>query len=209
MSEVIAPFSAEALRAQGIGPTLETSMKPFTIGLLYNNPGYIRFSENIAIYPGFYGTDSAKKYAQFFTPEDGVRAMYRLMGVYIKQTEKKGILSPRGFPLNTIKGLIDKWAKRGDLQTEGFINFVSEAAGKDPNDLLTHSDKETFGKIIQAIIDFENSIPQGRFYIEIVPRALEGYTHANTTFPPVSSGNPNTVVETVAGNAPNNKNTDR
>ena len=145
----------------------------------------------------------------FTTPEDGVRAMYRLMGVYIKQSARKGILSPRGHSLQTIRGIIDKWARRGDLQTEGFINFVTNAANKDPDEVLKYSDKETFGKIIQAIIDFENSTQQGQFYIDIVPRALEGFTSLQTTLPAISSGNPKTVTKKISAGALNTKNTDR
>lgn len=107
-----------------------------------HNPGNIEDGEFAKSLPGYAGTDG--RFAKFDTPEAGRNAQLALLGSY----------GSRGF--NTIAKVINRWAPPSDNNpTEGYINFVAQRLGVDPNQPLNLQDRGVAGQLASAIEAFE------------------------------------------------------
>ena len=91
-------------------------------GIRNNNPGNIRHGID---WDGL-DKDQSKdeEFSQFSTPEYGIRAMFKILKTYNDK-----------YNLNTIEGIINRWAPPIENDTEAYINFVSSKVGK--NSLAT------------------------------------------------------------------------
>jgi hypothetical protein len=135
-------------------------------GMRNNNPGNIESNSDTQKYGGYIGSDG--RFAIFASPEDGVRAMDRLLGVY-----------NRSYGLNTVSGIINRWAPPSDGNpTNRYIDTVSKETGFAPDQKIDFNDKEQRAKLIKAIIHFENNNNQA-FDDRILP-ALNGVTSTDT-----------------------------
>ena len=81
-----------------------------------NNPGNIR--TNSTAWKGKTGDDGA--FVSFATPEHGVRALGRTLETY---QDKHG--------LNTVEGIIQRWAPPNENDTTGYVDFVASKMGID------------------------------------------------------------------------------
>jgi len=111
------------------------------MGIKDNNPGNIKKTNDK--WDGL--VPSKGKYFAFESPEYGVRAMTRLLRTY---DIKHG--------LNTIKGIISRYAPRSENDTDTYIKNVSSFTGYDPNQELNLEDRAVMKNLIKAIIRQEN-----------------------------------------------------
>ena len=96
-------------------------------GIRNNNPGNIRHGID---WDGL-DEDQSKdeEFSQFSTPEYGIRAMFKILKTYDNK-----------YNLNTIEGIINRWAPPIENDTESYIDFVSSKVGKDRSEVLDQED---------------------------------------------------------------------
>ena len=107
-------------------------------GIRNNNPGNIVQGAN---FDGEVQSDD-QRFAQFTSPEMGIRAMSRTLDTY---RDKHG--------LNTIEGILNRWAPNEENDTAKYVNFVAMQLDKYPDEQLTTADRES---LVTAMITFEN-----------------------------------------------------
>lgn len=113
-------------------------------GLRNNNPGNIRNSDAI----DWKGEVSLKKdndFEEFEDIEHGYRAMFILVRNYIL---KHG--------LNTIRGIISRYAPTHENHTENYIDIVSNRSGIGADDVISADNREIMIRIIAAMSYVEN-----------------------------------------------------
>lgn len=123
-------------RAASAPPSIPSSGS-LPLGLRQNNPGNLRTWGNRAVQNGF---------AVFSSMSEGLSAMAGNLLSY----NKKGI--------NTLRGIITKWAPPGENDTGAYIDTVAKRLGIDPDQKNNMFDPETLAKIMGAMIQVE----QGR-----------------------------------------------
>lgn len=102
-----------------------------------NNPGNLRISDNV--WEGQTGDDG--EFVQFASPEHGVRALGKNLITY----RNKGFV--------TVSQIINRWAPKKDgNNTEGYIAFVSQRMGVDPNVPIDVTNIDTLKSITTAIM---------------------------------------------------------
>jgi len=109
-------------------------------GIRNNNPGNIRDTKGDT-WEGQAGTDGA--FAIFSAPEFGLRALAKLLNNY-----------ERLHGINTVKGIISRYAPSNENNTAAYIASVSAALGIDPE--TTFSIEARLPELMQAIIKHEN-----------------------------------------------------
>ncbi len=113
-------------------------------GIRNNNPGNIRWGEEWqGLVPTAQRTD--KSFCQFTAPEYGLRAMVIILRNY-----------QRKYGLNTVNGIIKRWAPPNENNTQAYINSVAQATGVAPNQRIDTGDSRFMTKLLQAIIKQEN-----------------------------------------------------
>ena len=177
MSEAMAPQSAAS---DGIGSIMPQSMRqavpqqmpaptdqPVPMaegGVVYAQDGLprglrLRNPGNIRPGAGFYGEmGDDGGYAEFESDEAGIRAIQRLLGTY---GSKYGI--------NTLRGLVNRYAPPSENPTSNYLDFLSEKTGIGPDEEIDLAGRGS--DIIPAIIGFE----QGKqpFSQEFINRSIE------------------------------------
>jgi hypothetical protein len=123
-----------------------------------NNPGNIKVTP-WSIAHGAQG--NLKEIATFATPEAGSQAMSDLL--------QSDIYKGKG--INTISGIITKWAPPSENNTAAYIKFVHDATGLDANTPLT---AEQYGAVKDAMIRFEGA--------HSGPRAVASDKHFKTPY---------------------------
>ena len=112
-------------------------------GIRNNNPGNIRASDDD--WQGKVGVDDAG-FVIFDTPENGARALSKTLDTY---STKHG--------LNTVRGIIGRWAPESENDTAAYVDRVSKQIGVGPDDTLDLSG-DTKQKLMAQIIAHENGI---------------------------------------------------
>ncbi|HHT2967464.1 TPA: structural protein [Citrobacter koseri] len=113
-------------------------------GIRNNNPGNVRWGDDWkGLVPKGQRTDKA--FCQFSTPEYGIRAMSIILRNY-----------QRKYGLNTVAGIIKRWAPPNENDTQAYINSVAQATGVSPDQKIDTSDSRFMMKLLQAIIKHEN-----------------------------------------------------
>lgn len=127
-------------------------------GIRNNNPGNIVAGDK---WLGRTGTDG--RFVKFKSAEYGLRAIGRVINTYHKK-----------YGINTVKGIITRWAPPSENNTALYINYVCKHTGLTPNQSLNIFDKSGKLKkerelklIISAIIKMENG---------------SKYTYSNSTY---------------------------
>lgn len=128
-------------------------------GIRNNNPGNIRWGDEWkGLVVEKQRTD--KSFCQFTTPEYGIRAMIIILRNYQK---KRGI--------NTISGIIHRWAPTVENDTQAYIDSVSKSTGVPADQQIDTTDSRFMMKLLQAIILHENgSQPYG---FDVFVRAVD------------------------------------
>ena len=132
-----------------VGPE-EINFTAASRGIRNNNPG------NIEVGDPWEGRASAKerlphqegedKFVVFKSPEFGIRAITKLLQTYRVK-----------YGLNTITGIISRWAPPEENDTEAYIASVSESMGIDPDKVLDTSSTNVLNPLVTAIIRHENT----------------------------------------------------
>lgn len=113
-------------------------------GIRNNNPGNIRWGDDWkGLVPKPERTD--KSFCQFVKPEYGIRAMIIILRNY-----------QRKHGLNTVSGIIKRWAPPNENDTQSYINSVAQATGVSPDQPIDTIDSRFMMKLLPAIIRHEN-----------------------------------------------------
>lgn len=109
-----------------------------------NNPGNIRKSNQNWV--GKIEPSSDVDFEQFDTPEHGIRAMAKIILTYFHNG------------INTITGVITKWAPPNENPTDAYINNVCNQCGVHPDSQLMFTSLDDLAPVILGMIHQE----QGR-----------------------------------------------
>ncbi|HCM8924045.1 TPA: structural protein [Salmonella enterica subsp. enterica serovar Paratyphi B] len=128
-------------------------------GIRNNNPGNIRWGDDWkGLVPKSQRTD--KDFCQFTTPEYGIRAMIVILRNY-----------QRKHGLNTISGIINRWAPTNENNTQAYINSVAKSTDAAPDQFVHTDDSRFMMKLLQAIIRHENG--EQPYGFDVFVRAVE------------------------------------
>lgn len=108
-------------------------------GIRNNNPLNIEYNAANQ-WNGQTGTDG--RFATFDTPHNGIRAGARLMRNY-----------DRKYGLNTVRGIVSRWAPPNENDTTAYVSSVAKRSGLFPDMLLEPND---YPALIAAMIYHEN-----------------------------------------------------
>ncbi len=117
-------------------------------GIRNNNPGNIRLTNDK--WQGMSPTQTDGEFVQFVSPEYGFRAITRILRNY----ERRGI--------NTINGIISRWAPSNENHTAAYVKFVADYLGIAPNTELSLS--LSIFPLIKAITIYENGYDYASYY---------------------------------------------
>jgi hypothetical protein len=125
-------------------------------GIRNNNPGNIDFNKanqwqgQKGIEPGPNG-----RFAVFDTPENGIRALGKLL---INYRGKDGMPGVGGPGIDTVRETINRWAPAKENNTEAYIQAVSRKLGVQPNDKIDITKEATLRVFVISIIEHENGM---------------------------------------------------
>lgn len=114
-------------------------------GLANNNPGNIRRSK--VRYRGEVRPSRDPEFRQFETPAWGYRAIFVLLDTY-----------RRRYGLDTLRGMITRWAPPVENRTDAYIRAVADDTGLDPDERLDTRDRRTMVPVAAAISRVENGV---------------------------------------------------
>lgn len=100
----------------------------------FNNPGNLRP-------PG-----ASTGFQHFGTADEGVKAMARQIAIYAQRDK-----------LDTLAGIIGKYAPPGENDTEAYVRDVSKKTGYGGGQHLNLSDSQTMAKVVAAMISHEQA----------------------------------------------------
>lgn len=122
--------------------TISTVLEPGAPrGLRNKNPGNVEAGADR--WDGQTGSDG--RFATFESPEAGIRALARTLITY---QDKHG--------LNTVEGIIGRWAPPGENNTKAYARAVADAVGFEPTAQLDLKDAKVLQALTRAIIRHEN-----------------------------------------------------
>lgn len=120
-------------------PTVQNSHLPR--GLRNNNAGNIRHT--LAQWKGKASTQTDKSFVQFIAPKWGIRAIGIILINY-----------NRFYGLNTVRGIINRWAPPVENNTNAYVNAVANKLGVSPDQKINV--KASLPILIRSIIHHEN-----------------------------------------------------
>ncbi len=145
-----------------------------TRGVRNNNPGNIDFNPRNQ-WQGQLGIELnviKPRFARFDCPENGIRALAKLLLNY----RGKDGLPGKGKPgIDTIHEIIHRWAPGHENNTEAYVNAVSQDTGFKADQPLVLQDSRVLLPLVHSIIHHENGFnPYDASVVrEGVRRALE------------------------------------
>ena len=139
-----APVLATALNQNGGAGVAPSAPGDMTAprGVRNNNPGNVMRGSQ-AWEGEIQGNDP--RYSSFATPEAGIRAMGKTL---INYQDKHGI--------NTVEGVISRWAPATENNTAAYVATVAKEMGVKPDAALDLHDTATLNKLTRAVIRVEN-----------------------------------------------------
>lgn len=125
-------------------------------GLRNNNPGNIDYNSRNA-WQGQLPPDPLieKRFARFDTPENGIRALAKLLLAY---RGKDGMPGAGGPGIDTVHETINRWAPSVENNTIAYVSAVAKAAGVGPVQRIDIRDPAILTAVVTAIIAHENGI---------------------------------------------------
>lgn len=126
-----------------------------TRGLRLNNPGNIRHGSP---WVGLAPDQPDPEFCKFIDMPSGIRAMTILLRNYASR-----------YGLNTIAGIVSRWAPPSENETAAYIRAVSNSTGFAPDEPLNLNDPDIIGALERAIVNQEqgpagNLIADTAFY---------------------------------------------
>lgn len=129
-------------------------------GLRNNNPLNIRLAPDNP-WQGEVRPSQDKSFCQFRTMAYGYRAAMKLLRNYRER-----------YGLNTIRGIIGRWAPPEENDTEAYIEAVCRYSGIDANRRLNLHEKRTLTALVAAMSRVENGRPADMAQVEAGWRLL-------------------------------------
>ena len=118
-------------------------MTNITRGIRNNNPGNVRKGTD---WNGLDPSGTDADFCVFVSPQYGIRVIAKLLFAYQDFHD-----------LNTIHGLIDRWAPPSENDTGAYAQFIADHAACGLNDPLNlHAMPEVLHGIVVGIIAYEN-----------------------------------------------------
>lgn len=118
-------------------------------GLRNNNPGNIRVSSAQTWQGEIRGAAKKDKdFCEFKEMRYGYRALIKLLQNY-----------QRMYRLNTVAGLIGRWAPPNENNTANYARFVAQKLKVGVDDRIDTTDKTTATALAAAISEMENGVP--------------------------------------------------
>jgi len=115
-----------------------------TRGERNNNPGNIDRSS--VVWQGMSADQSSdSRFIVFTDPVPGIRALAKVLLSYFRK-----------YGLNTVRGIIDRWAPPSENNTGAYVNHVASVLGVGSDDLIDVTDAHTLEVLTRAIIEHEN-----------------------------------------------------
>jgi hypothetical protein len=124
---------------------------PTPRGIRNNNPGNIDYNKSNQ-WQGQLPFDPIveSRFARFDTPENGIRALGKLLLTYQSK-----------YGLKTVKAIIGRWAPPGENDTGAYVSSVQQSiklsTGKDATGELVLTDPAVMAGLVKAIIKHENA----------------------------------------------------
>jgi len=115
-----------------------------TKGVRLNNPGNIEQGQK---WQGLSDVQADPRFCSFTDAEYGIRALCKILITY--QVKYK---------LNTIEGMITRWAPAHENPTAAYISNVAKWSGFGAKVALNLKNRETLAKLAKAIIRQENGV---------------------------------------------------
>jgi hypothetical protein len=133
-------------------------------GIRNNNPGNIRRSSTH--WQGMSSTQSDTSFITFDTPEHGIRAMTRIILNYQQNHQ-----------LNTVDGIVNRWAPPTENNTVAYVNAVARNVGVTPSTPIDlQANPQILSRLVNAIILHENG--SNPYDPEVVSRGVQAATGA-------------------------------
>jgi len=123
-------------------------------GVRNNNPGNIDYNPRNA-WQGQLGLEVGVPYprfARFDTPENGIRALGKLV---INYRGKDGMPGVGGPGIDTVRETITRWAPGNENNTEAYIAAVARRLGVNANDVIDVRKLATLRVMVTSIISHE------------------------------------------------------
>ena len=123
-------------------------------GVRNNNPGNIDYNPRNA-WQGQLGLEvgvTSPRFARFDTPENGIRALGKLL---INYRGKDGMPNVGGPGIDTVRETITRWAPGNENNTEAYIAAVARRLGVNANDVIDVRKPATLGVMVSSIIAHE------------------------------------------------------
>ncbi len=117
------------------------------------NPGNIRLSK--VFYRGEVQPSQDAAFKQFSSMEWGYRAMFVLLDTYARR-----------YGLNTIRGMISRYAPPSENNTDAYIAAVCEWTGIAADEVLDTRSRRDMVPIVVAMSRIENGLPALRPQVE-------------------------------------------
>ena len=109
-------------------------------GIRNNNPLNIEAGSFTQGLPGYAGSDG--RFARFDQPQQGIDAASKLLDTYQSK-----------YGLNTVRGIVNRWAPPGENDSGAYVASVAGRLGVDPDQPLTPAQRQP---LIMAMGQFEN-----------------------------------------------------
>lgn len=126
------------------GPWEDYAAPKLPRGLRNNNPGNIEDGAFARSIPGYQGSDG--RFAVYDSLDNGRAAHAALLGSY----GRKGI--------NTVEGVVNRWAPPSENNTGAYVKFVAEKMGVDPRAPLDMNDPQVLSALSDAQAQHENGV---------------------------------------------------
>ena len=115
-----------------------------TRGERNNNPGNIDRSQ--IMWQGMSPDQSSdSRFIVFTDPIFGIRALAKVLLSYFRK-----------YGLNTVHGIIDRWAPPSENNTGAYVNHVATVLGVGIDAPINVEDEQTLEVLVRAIIEHEN-----------------------------------------------------
>lgn len=124
-------------------------------GVRNNNPGNIDFNPRNA-WQGQLGLEvgvAKPRFARFDEPENGIRALGKLL---INYRSKDGMPGVGGKGIDTVFETISRWAPSSENDTQAYAAAVAKRIGVRPTDPINIKDPATLRGMVLGIIVHEN-----------------------------------------------------
>ncbi|MFG0550838.1 structural protein P5 [Pseudomonas sp. yb_9] len=124
-------------------------------GVRNNNPGNIDYNPRNA-WQGQLGLEegvSKPRFARFDHPENGIRALGKLL---INYRGKDGMPGVGGKGIDTVLETVNRWAPSNENDTQAYASAVAKRLGVKPTDPINIKDPATLRGMVLSIIIHEN-----------------------------------------------------